>query len=112
MKIVIKIGTSTLTDKFGKLNTSYIQSFAKEIAEIKHNNDADIIVVSSGAIGAGLGYLNLTKRPKELRQKQALASVGQPLIMQAYRQAFEPLNLAVAQILLTRYDFDDRQRYT
>ena len=111
MKIVIKIGTSTLTDKFGKLNTSYIQSFAKEIAEIKHNNDADIIVVSSGAIGAGLGYLNLTKRPKELRQKQALASVGQPLIMQAYRQAFEPLNLAVAQILLTRYDFDDRQRY-
>ena len=111
MKIVIKIGTSTLTDKSGKLNNSYIQSFAKEIAKIKHNNNIDIILVSSGAIGAGLGYLNLTKKPKELRQKQALASVGQPLIMQAYRQAFEPLNLVVAQILLTRYDFDDRQRY-
>ncbi len=111
MKIVIKIGTSTLTDKSGKLNNAYIQSFAKEIAKIKYDNNIDIILVSSGAIGAGLGYLNLAKKPKELRQKQALASVGQPLIMQAYRQAFEPLNLAVAQILLTRYDFDDRQRY-
>ena len=111
MKIVIKIGTSTLTDKAGKLNFNYINSFAQEIAKIKKEKDIDIILVSSGAIGAGLGYLNLTKKPKLLRQKQALASVGQPLIMQAYRQAFEPLNLSVAQMLLTRYDFDDRQHY-
>ena len=111
MRIVIKIGTSTLTDKSGKLNVSYIDSFAKEIAKIKKEKNIDIILVSSGAIGAGLGYLNLTKKPKELRKKQALASIGQPLIMQAYRQAFKPLNLMVAQILLTRYDFDDRQRY-
>ncbi len=111
MRIIIKIGTSTLTDKSGKLNVSYISSFAKEIAKIKENSCIDIILVSSGAIGAGLGYLNLEQKPKLLRQKQALASVGQPLVMQAYRQSFEPLNLAVAQILLTRYDFDDRQRY-
>lgn len=111
MRIVIKIGTSTLTDKKGKLNFSYIDLFAKEISKLKKEKDIDIILVSSGAIGAGLGYLNLTKKPKELRKKQALASIGQPLIMQAYRQAFEPLNLMVSQILLTRYDFDDRQRY-
>jgi len=111
MRIVIKIGTSTLTDKTGKLNTLYVTSFAKEISKIKKNTDIDIILVSSGAIGAGIGYLNLSQKPKLLRQKQALASIGQPLVMQAYRQSFEPLNLAVAQILLTRYDFDDRQRY-
>lgn len=111
MRIVIKIGTSTLTDKKGKLNISYITYFAKEIAALKKEKNIDIILVSSGAIGAGIGYLNLSKRPKLLREKQALASIGQPLIMEAYRQAFEPLNLSVAQILLTRYDFDDRQRY-
>jgi glutamate 5-kinase len=111
MKIIIKIGTSTLTDKTGKLNTQYISSFAKEIAHIKKTKKVDIILVTSGAIGAGLGYLNLSKRPTVLREKQVLASVGQPLIMQAYRQAFEPLKLAVAQILLTRHDFDDRERY-
>jgi len=111
MRIVIKIGTSTLTDKSGKLNNEYISVFAKEIAAVKKQKKVDIIIVSSGAIGAGLGYLNLSKRPSNLREKQALASVGQPLIMQAYRQAFEPLGTAVAQILLTRYDFDDRERY-
>lgn len=111
MRIVIKIGTSTLTDKKGKLNFSYIDLFAQEISKLKKEKNLDIILVSSGAIGAGLAYLNLTKKPKELRTKQALASIGQPLIMQAYRQAFEPLNLMVAQMLLTRYDFDDRQRY-
>ncbi|MGE4385164.1 MAG: glutamate 5-kinase [Endomicrobiaceae bacterium] len=111
MRIVIKIGTSTLTDKKGKLDFSYITYFAKEVSKIKKEKNIDIILVSSGAIGAGIGYLNLSKRPKLLREKQALASIGQPLIMEAYRQAFEPLNLSVAQILLTRYDFDDRQRY-
>ncbi len=111
MRIVIKLGTSTLVDKKGILNISYIDSFAKEISKLKKSRDMDIILVSSGAIGAAMGYLNLNKRPKELRKKQALASIGQPLIMQAYRKAFEIFNLNVSQILLTRYDFDDRQRY-
>ncbi len=111
MRIVIKIGTSTLTDKNGILNIPYIDSFAKEIALLKKEKNVDIIIVSSGAIRAGLSYMGLTKKPKLLRQKQAFASIGQPLIMQAYRQAFKPLNLMVSQMLLTRYDFDDRQRY-
>ena len=62
MRIVIKIGTSTLTDKTGKLNIPYIDSFAQEISKLKKEKDIDIILVSSGAIGAGLGYLNLTKK--------------------------------------------------
>ena len=111
MRIVIKIGTSTLVDKRGKLSTLYIDSFAKEISMLKQNKDIDVILVSSGAIGTAMGYLNLNKKPKELRKKQALASIGQPLIMQAYRKSFEAFNLTVSQILLTRYDFDDRQRY-
>ena len=111
MRIVIKIGTSTLIDKKGKLNTLYIDSFAKEISKIKQSKDTDVILVSSGAIGTAMGYLNLNKKPNELRKKQALASIGQPLIMQAYRKSFEAFNLNVSQILLTRYDFDNRQRY-
>ena len=110
MKLVIKVGTSTITDKNGGLNKRYINAFAKSVADIQKENN-EILIVSSGAIGAGLGHLKLKNRPSSLREKQALAAVGQPLIMNAYALAFAAHNLSVAQVLLTRDDFENRVKY-
>lgn len=110
MRIIIKIGTSTITDNNGLLNKKYIAELAKCICELQAKND-EIIIVSSGAIGAGLSRLKLKNRPKTLREKQALAAIGQPIVMDAYAQAFSKHNKTVAQILLTREDFDSRVRY-
>jgi glutamate 5-kinase len=110
MKIVIKVGTSTLTDKNGLLNKKYISELAKTVAGMQKCGN-EMLIVSSGAIGAGMGHLNLKTKPANLREKQALAAVGQPLIMNAYAEAFSSYGLTVAQVLLTRGDFDDRMKY-
>jgi len=110
MKIVIKVGTSTLTDKDGLLDKKYLSNLAGHIAGLRKNWH-EIIIVSSGAIGAGMGHLKLKKRPETLREKQALAAVGQPLIMNAYAEAFSVHSVSVAQVLLTRDDFEDRTKY-
>jgi glutamate 5-kinase len=110
MRIVIKIGTNLLTNKDGTLNAERIGSLAAELAELKQDG-CQIVLVSSGAIGAGMGKLGLTKRPSALREKQALAAIGQPLLMDAYQTSFSRRGLTIAQLLLTRQDFIDRQRY-
>jgi glutamate 5-kinase len=109
MKIVIKIGTSALTDKDGFLNQRYISEFSNSIANLKADG-YDIVIVSSGAIGAGRRQLNAQK-PINIRQKQALAAIGQPLIMNAYSQALSKYNINAAQLLLTRDNFDNRDKY-
>lgn len=110
MKIVIKIGTSTLIGKNGRINVKYVSELAKNISALQ-NDRHEIIIVSSGAIGAAIGYLKLKSRPKTLREKQALAAVGQPLIMNAYSREFKKHKKTVAQVLLTRDDFDNRTKY-
>ncbi|MCL2334608.1 MAG: glutamate 5-kinase [Endomicrobia bacterium] len=110
MKIIIKVGTSTLTDKDGLLNKKYIANLAGCISNLQKNKH-EVVIVSSGAIGAGMGCLKLIKKPKTLREKQALAAVGQPLIMNAYAEAFSGYCVSVAQVLLTRDDFDNRTKY-
>ncbi|MCL2484657.1 MAG: glutamate 5-kinase [Endomicrobia bacterium] len=110
MKIVIKVGTSTLTDKNGLLNKKYISELAEKLVALQNGNNK-ILIVSSGAIGAGQGQLKLKDRPKILREKQALAAVGQPIIMNAYADAFAKYGKTVAQLLLTRDDFDSRVKY-
>ncbi|MDR2192453.1 MAG: glutamate 5-kinase [Endomicrobium sp.] len=110
MKLVIKVGTSTITDKNGVLNGQYISAFAQAVARLKKENN-EILIVSSGAIGAGLGRLKLQHRPSALREKQALAAIGQPLIMNAYAKSFSLHNMLVAQVLLTRDDFENRVKY-
>jgi glutamate 5-kinase len=109
MKIVIKIGTSALTDKDGFLNKKYISEFSNSIADLKAEG-FDIVIVSSGAIGAGRRQLNFAQ-PKTVRQKQALAAIGQPIIMSAYSQEFSKHNINAAQLLLTRDNFDNREKY-
>ncbi|MDR1695493.1 MAG: glutamate 5-kinase [Endomicrobium sp.] len=111
MKIVNHVGTSTLTEKNGLLNKRYIKEFAKAVAGLQ-NDGNKVLIVSSGAIGAGQGHLELKESPKTLREKQALAAVGQPIIMAYYYAYFAKYGKKnVAQLLLTRDDFDNRAKY-
>jgi glutamate 5-kinase len=110
MKLVIKIGTSTITKPDGSLNTPYINAFGKTLAEIKKSSN-EIIIVSSGAIGAGLGHLKLKERPKTVPEKQALAAIGQPQVVRTWRESLGAYKISVAQVLLTRGDFDDKTRH-
>jgi len=110
MRIVVKVGTNLLTQKDGSLNVQRIQSFAEDIAKLK-NAGHQVVLVTSGAIGSGMGKLGWTARPATLREKQALAAIGQPLLMNVYQEYFSKLDITIAQVLLTRQDFDDRQAY-
>jgi glutamate 5-kinase len=108
--VVIKIGTRLLTDSTGKLNLPYIEKLIEVITAVK-GKERNIIIVSSGAIGAGIGRMNMERRPVTIPEKQAAAAVGQGLLIQHYEKYFARYNLPVAQILLTREDLVSRQRY-
>ena len=109
-RIVVKVGSSTLTKGEGELNRAYIESLAHQVAE-QHKLGRSVILVTSGAIPVGRDRLHLKSRPHTIPQKQAAAAIGQGLLMQAYAQAFDQHGVAVAQILLTRDDLSDRVRY-
>jgi glutamate 5-kinase len=109
-RIVIKIGTRLVTRANGKLSIAYIERLVRELADLR-NQGHEIILVSSGAVGAGMGRLNLTKRPNAVRKKQACAAVGQGLLIHIYEKLFSEYGQVVAQILLTRGDLVNRRRY-
>ena len=100
-RIVVKVGTSTLTYENGKVNLRRLEQLCKVLSDL-HNSRKDIILVSSGAIGIGVGKLNLPERPKETRYKQAVAAVGQCELMFLYDKLFGEYNNSVAQVLLTK----------
>lgn len=105
--IVVKIGTSSLTHENGLLNISKIDSVIRQIADL-HNDGYKIIVVTSGAIGAGMGKLGMSKRPYTISEKQAVAAVGQGILLHMYEKIFSEYDLTIGQILLTKGDvFDD-----
>ena len=101
-RIVIKVGTSTLTHRTGRLNIRRMERLVKTLADIQ-NSGREIILVSSGAIGLGMSKMGLRERPKDTPMKQACAAVGQCELMYMYDKLFGEYNLNVAQILLTRY---------
>ena len=101
-RIVIKVGTSTLTHKTGRLNIRRMERLVKTLADIQ-NSGHEIILVSSGAIGLGMSKMGLRERPTDTPMKQACAAVGQCELMYMYDKLFGEYNLNVAQILLTRY---------
>jgi len=109
-RLVIKVGTSTLTHVTGKLDLMLIEKLTREIADL-HNGGKEIVLVSSGAVGAGMGYLGLTERPQTIPEKQAVAAVGQVLLMQMYTKMFSEYGKVTAQVLLTREDIMNRRRY-
>ena len=102
-RIVIKVGTSTLTYDTGKMNLKRIDMLSRVISDL-HNQGKEVILVSSGAIGIAVGKLGLAEKPKEIAKKQAIAAVGQCELMYLYDKMFSEYNNTVAQILLTKDD--------
>ncbi len=111
MRIVIKIGTSTLAHSTGHLNIRRVEELCKVISDIK-NAGNQVIVVSSGAIGMGVGKLGLLERPKDIPTKQAAAAVGQCELMYIYDKLFSEYNHTVAQLLITGEDVENDLRHT
>ena len=99
-RTVVKVGTSTLTYENGKINYRRIEQLCKVLCDL-HNSGEDILLVSSGAIGVGMGKTGLSRRPAETKKKQALAAIGQCELMFMYDKMFGEYNHNVAQILLT-----------
>jgi glutamate 5-kinase len=110
MRIVIKIGTSTLTHSTGHLNIRRVEDLCKIISDIK-NAGHQVIMVSSGAIGMGVGKLGLQERPKDIPTKQAAAAVGQCELMYTYDKLFSEYNHTVAQLLITGDDVENPLRH-
>src|SRR2546430_1172116 len=108
--VVVKLGTNVLTADDGRLNPARLQALADQVQRIR-TTGRKAALVSSGAIGAGVGRLGLGKRPSDLPHLQACAAVGQSALMQAYQECLSRHGWHAAQILLTAGDFDHRVRY-
>jgi len=109
MRIVVKVGTSTLAHAGGRLNIRRVELLCKVLSDLK-NAGCEIVLVSSGAIGMGVGKLSLPGRPEDMPGKQAAAAVGQCELMYTYDKLFSEYNHTVAQILLTADDIQDKRR--
>ena len=109
MRIAVKVGTSTLAHSTGHLNIRHIEDLCKVLSDLK-NAGNEIILVSSGAIGMGVGKLSLGKRPDDMPTKHAAAAVGQCELMYTYDKLFSEYNHTVAQLLITSPDISQRGR--
>ena len=109
MRIVVKVGTSTLAHSGGRLNIRRVELLCKVLSDMK-NAGCQVVLVSSGAIGMGVGKLGLAGRPQDMPGKQAAAAVGQCELMYTYDKLFGEYNHTVAQILLTADDIRDENR--
>lgn len=109
-RIVIKVGTSTLSHSTGKLNFQRIEKLVRELADLA-NQGKEIILVTSGAVSAGMDRLGLKEKPKTIPEKQAAAAVGQGILLHTYEKIFGEYGQIVAQVLLTREDSVNRKRY-
>ncbi len=109
MRVVIKIGTSTLAHKTGLLNIHRVEELCKVMSDLK-NAGNEVILVSSGAIGMGVGKLSLSEKPTDIPTKQAAAAVGQCELMYTYDKLFSEYNHTVAQILVTGDDIEHTDR--
>src|SRR3989304_4461174 len=110
-RIIVKLGSGTLTDASLGLREPTIRSLAAQVARIRESRGIDVVVVTSGAIAAGRKKLGMADRPRTIALKQAAAAVGQTTLMRAYERAFEKRGLKVGQLLLTHEDFENRERY-
>jgi len=108
-RIVVKVGTSTLTRENGKLNIRRVEQLVRALSDLM-NGDKQIVLVTSGAIGVGMGKIGLDERPKETPKKQALAAIGQGQLMSIYDRLFSEYGCTCAQVLLTRDVLSDETR--
>ena len=110
-RVVVKVGTSTLTHRTGRLNIRRVENLVKTLADLQ-NAGHEIVLVSSGAIALGMGKLGMTKRPSDTPGKQACAAVGQCELMYMYDKFFAEYSIVVAQVLLTKYVLlEDRRQH-
>ena len=109
-RIVVKVGTSTLTHRTGNLNLTSMEQLTRQLADIK-NQGREVLLVTSAAVGAGMGRVNIKERPGKISDRQALAAIGQGILMHIYEKFFGEYGIVVAQVLLTKDDVADRQRY-
>lgn len=107
-RIVIKIGTNVLADKKGAINYKIMNNLVKDITKIKKKN-IEMLIVTSGAIGAGMSELGIEKRPSDVKMQQTCAAVGQSILISKYREFFSKYGIKVAQILLVYRDFTDKK---
>lgn len=110
-RIVVKVGTSTITYSNGKRNFSQIDRLARELSDLQ-NQGKEMILVTSGAVAVGVDRLGLAKKPDTIPGKQAAAAVGQGVLMHTYEKFFADYGQVVAQVLLTKTESLDRHRYT
>lgn len=109
-RITVKVGTRLLTHHTGKLNLGYMERLVRKLSDLR-NEGHEVILVTSGSIGAGRGKLNIARKKITIPEKQAIAAVGQGLLLQIYEKLFSEYGLVVGQILLTRSDLVSRRRY-
>lgn len=109
-RIVVKVGSSSLTYNTGKPNLTRLEALVRQLSDL-HNRGLEVILVSSGAVGLGLSRLGFTRRPRNIPEKQAAAAVGQGLLMHLYEKLFAEYGITVGQVLLTREDFTHRSRF-
>ena len=109
-RIVVKVGTSTITYPNGKLNLKRIEELAWVLADLR-NRGMEVTLVTSGAIGVGAVRMAMRERPTVMREKQAAAAVGQAVLMQIYHNFFDRYNQTVAQVLLTKEEISSEERY-
>ena len=107
-KIVIKLGSSTVVTKNGMFNTEWLGSLIKDIKKIKKKKD--IVIVSSGAIALGQNYLGIKKKKIKIEMSQAIASVGQILLVDQFKKLFEKNKIKIGQILITPDDTEQRRK--
>ncbi len=109
-RIVVKVGTASITDPAGRVDAAIIRDLASQIAALRRDGRS-VALVASGAIGAGMAEMDLPERPKSLPMLQAVAAVGQGQLMRTFHDVFARKDIRVAQVLVTRDDFEDRTRY-
>lgn len=105
-RIIVKIGTSSLTHENGKTNLNKMEKLARVLTDLNHQGK-EVILVTSGAIGVGARRIGLSERPVELEMKQATAAIGQAILMQIYEKFFAEYNQVIAQVLLTKDVIED-----
>ena len=108
-RVVVKIGTNTLTKDKG-IDADYVGQVAEQVSALLKMGK-QVLIITSGAIGMGAGQLALGERPTDIRMRQACAAIGQPLLMAEYRRAFDQFGVTVAQVLLTADVLDNRKTY-
>ncbi len=110
-RVVVKVGTSTLTHDNGKVDLRKMEQLVRVLSELM-NMGLEVVLVTSGAISVGIGKLGMEKRPESTREKQALAAIGQVSLMALYEKFFREYGYGVGQVLLTKFILDDEERYT